>query len=78
MKLFKAKSVLSVSVKIQIKLSKLTLNIINIESNASKVPLYNLKTLKFFPAKSILQFLLLNIKLLINKFFKQKTGPGKK
>ena len=44
-----------------------------------KVPLYNLKTLKFYPAKSILlQFLPLNTKLLINKFLLQKTDLRKK
>ena len=44
-----------------------------------KVSLYNLKTLKFYPAKSILlQFLPLNTKLLRNKFLLQKTNLRKK
>ena len=53
MKSFKTKSVLSVFVTIQtnitiIKIS--TINVINIEKNAPKFPLYNLKTLKLSPA----------------------------
>ena len=56
-----------------------TINIINIKSNARKVPLYNLKTSKFSPAKSILlQFLSLNTKLLINIFLIQKTDLRRK
>ena len=82
MKLFKTKSVLSVFVTTQtnITITKInTINIINLEKNAPKVLLYNLKTLKFSPAKSILlQFLSLIIKLLIKKFFIQKTDLRKK
>ena len=53
-----------------------TINIVNIERNAPNVPLY---TLKFSPAKSIqLQFLSLNTKFLIIKFFIQKTNLRKK
>ena len=82
MKLFKTKSVLSVFVTTQtnITIAKInTINIINLEENAPKVLLYNLKTLKFSPAKSILfQFLSLIIKLLIKKFFIQKTDLRKK
>ena len=82
MKLFKTKSVLSVFVTTQtnITIAKInTVNIINLEKNAPKVLLYNLKTLKFSPAKSILlQFLSLIIKLLIKKFFIQKTDLRKK
>ena len=82
MKLFKTKSVLSVFVTTQtnITIAKInTINIINLEKNAPKVLLYNLKTLKFSPAKSILlQFLSLIIKLLIKKFFIQKTDLRKK
>ena len=82
MKSFKTKSVLSVFVTIQtnitiIKIS--TINIINIEKNAPKFPLYNLKTLKLSPAKSILlQFLSLNTKLLIKSFLIQQTDLRKK
>ena len=57
MKLFKTKSVLSVFVTTQtnITIAKInTINIINLEKNAPKVLLYNLKTLKFSPAKYIL------------------------
>ena len=77
MKLFKTKSVLFVFVTMPtnttiIKIN--TFNIINIERIQTKVPLFNLKTSKFSPAKSIpLQFLSLNTKLLINKFLPQKT-----
>ena len=82
MKLFKTKSVLSVFVTTQtnITITKInTIYIINLEKNAPKVLLYNLKTLKFSPAKSILlQFLSLNIKLFIKKFFIQKTDLRKK
>ena len=82
MKLFKTKSVLSVFVTTQtnITIAKInTINIINLEKNAPKVLLYNLKSLKFSPAKSILlQFLSLIIKLLIKKFFIQKTDLRKK
>ena len=82
MKLFKTKSVLSVFVTTQtnITIAKInTINITNLEKNAPKVLLYNLKTLKFSPAKSILlQFLSLIIKLLIKKFFIQKTDLRKK
>ena len=81
MKPFKTKSVLSVFVTIQINITfiKINTNIINIEKNAPKVPLYNLKTLKFSPAKSILlQFLSLNTKWLIEKFLIQKTNLRKK
>ena len=82
MKLFKTKSVLSVFVTTQtnITIAKInTINIINLEKNAPKVLLYNLKTLKFSPAKSILlQFLSLIIKFLIKKFFIQKTDLRKK
>ena len=82
MKPFKTKSVLSVFVTIQINITFIkinTINIINIEKNAPKVPLYNLKTLKFSPAKSILlQFLSLNTKWLIEKFLIQKTNLRKK
>ena len=82
MKLFKTKSVLSVFVMIQnnitiIKIS--TINIVNIDRNAPNVPLYNLKTLKFSPAKSILlQFLSINTKFLIIKFLIQKNDLRKK
>ena len=82
MKPFKTKSVLSVFVTIQINITIIkinTINIINIEKNAPKVPLYNLKTLKFSLAKSILlQFISLNTKLLIKKFLIQKTDLRKK
>ena len=82
MKPFKTKSVLSVFVTIQINITFIkinTINIINIEKNAPKVPLYNLKTLKFSLAKSILlQFISLNTKLLIKKFLIQKTDLRKK
>ena len=82
MKLFKTKSVLSgfVTTQTNITMAKInTINIMNLEKNAPKVLLYNLKTLKFSPAKSILlQFLSLIIKLLIKKFFIQKTDLRKK
>ena len=56
-----------------------TITIITIERNAPKVPPYNLKNLKFSPAKFILlQFLSLNTKLSINKFLIQKTYLTKK
>ena len=54
MKPFKTKSVLSVFVTIQINITIIkinTINIINIEKNAPKVPLYNVKTLKLSPVK---------------------------
>ena len=57
MKLFKTKSVLSVFFTIQTNITIIkinTINIITIERNAPKVPPYNLKTLKFSPAKYIL------------------------
>ena len=82
MKLFKTKSVLSVFVMIQTNMTIIkinTINIVNIERNAPNVPLYNLKTLKFSPAKSILlQFLSLNTKFLIIKFLIQKLISEKK
>ena len=82
MKLFKTKSILCVFVIIQSNITIIkinTINIINIERNSPKVLLYNLKTLKFSPAKSILlQFLSLNTKLLINTFLIQKTDLRKK
>ena len=82
MKLFKTKSILSVFVIIQSNITIIkinTINIINIERNPPKVLLYNLKTLKFSPAKSILlQFLSLNTKLLINTFLIQKNDLRKK
>ena len=82
MKPFKTKLVLSVFVKIQTNITIIkinTINIINIEKNAPKVPLYNVKTLKLSPAKSILlQFQSLNNKLLIKKFLIQKTDLRKK
>ena len=82
MKPFKPKLVLSVFVTIQTNITIIeisTINIINIEKNAPKVPLYNVKTLKLSPAKSILlQFLSLNNKLLIKKFLTQKTDLRKK
>ena len=72
MKPFKTKLVLSVFVTIQTNITFIkinTINIINIEKNAPKVSLYNVKALKLSPAKSILlQFLSLNTKLLIKKF----------
>ena len=72
MKPFKPKLVLSVFVTIQTNITIIkinTINIINIEKNAPKVSLYNVKALKLSPAKSILlQFLSLNTKLLIKKF----------
>ena len=82
MKPFKTKLVLSVFVTIQTNITIIkinTINIINIEKNVPKVPLYNVKTLKLSPAKSILlQFLSLNTKLLIKKFLIQKTDLRKK
>ena len=82
MKLLKTKSVLSIFVTIQnnITIIKInTINIVNIERNAPNVPLYNLKTLKFSPVKSILlQFLSLSTKFLIIKFLIQKTDLKKK
>ena len=82
MKPFKTKSVLSVFVMIQTNITIIkinTINIINTEKNAPKVPLYNLKTLKFSLAKSILlQFISLKTKLLIKKFLIQKTDLRKK
>ena len=81
MKPFKPKLVLSVFVTIQTNITIIkinTINIINIEKNAPKVPLYNVKTVKLSPAKSILlQFLSLNTKLLIKKFLTQKTDLRK-
>ena len=81
MKPFKTKLVLSFFVTIQTNITIIkinTFNIINIEKNAPKVPLYNVKTLKLSPAKSILlQFLSLNTKLLIKKFLTQKTDLRK-
>ena len=77
MKPFKTKLVLSVFVKIQTNITIIkinTINIINIEKNVPKVPLYNVKTLKLSPAKSILlQFLSSNTKMLIKKFPVQKN-----
>ena len=82
MKPFKTKLVLSVFVKIQTNITIIkinTINIINIEKNAPKVSLYNVKTLKLSPAKSILlQFLSPNTKMLIKKFPVQKTDLRKK
>ena len=82
MKPFKTKLVLSVFVTIQTNITFIkinTINIINIEKNAPKVPLYNVKTLKLSPAKSILlQFLSLSTKLLIKKFLIQKLISEKK
>ena len=82
MKLLRTKSVLSIFVTIQnnITIIKInTINIVNIERNAPNVPLYNLKTLKFSPVKSILlQFLSLSTKFLIIKFLIQKTDLKKK
>ena len=82
MKPFKPKLVLSVFVTIQTNITVIkinTINIINIEKNAPKFPLYNVKTLKLSPAKSILlQFLSLNNKLLIKMFLIQKTDLRKK
>ena len=75
MKPFKTKLVLSFFVTIQTNITIIkinTINIINIEKNAPKVPLYNVKTLKLSPAKSI------NNKLLIKKFLTQKLISGKK
>lgn len=61
-----------------LKLALLTIKI-NMERNASKIPLYNLKTLTFSPPNSILlQFLPLNIKLLINKFLIEKSQKQRK
>ena len=69
MKPFKTKSFLSVFVAIQTNITIIkinTINIINTEKNVPKDPLYNLKTLKFSPAKSVLfQFLSLDTKLSI-------------
>ena len=82
MKPFKTKLVLSVFVTIQTNITIIkinTINFINIEKNAPKVPLYNVKTLKLSPAKSILlQFLSSNTKMLIKKFPVQKTDLRKK
>ena len=82
MKLFKTKSVLSIFVTIQTNVSIIkinTINIVNIERNAPNVPFYNLKSLTFSPAKSILlQFLSLSTKFLIIKFLIQKTDLKKK
>ena len=82
MKPFKTKLVLSVFVKIQTNITIIkinTINIINIEKNVPKVSLYNVKTLKLSPAKSILlQFLSSNTKMLIKKFLVQKTDLRKK
>ena len=82
MKPFKTKLVLSVFVTIQTNITIIkinTINIINIEKNVPKVPLYNVKTLKLSPAKSILlQFQPPNTKLLIKKFLIQKTDLRKK
>ena len=78
----KTKLVLSVFVTIQTNITIIkinTINIVNIESNVPNVPLYNLKTLKFSPAKSLLlQFLSLSTRLLIIKFLTQKTYLRKK
>ena len=82
MKPFKTKLVLSVFVTIQTNITIIkinTINFINIEKNAPKVPLYNVKTLKLSPAKPILsQFLSLNTKLLIKEFLIQKTDLRRK
>ena len=82
MKPFKTKLVLSIFVTIQTNITIIkinTINFINIEKNAPKVPLYNVKTLELSPAKSILlQFLSLNTKLLIKKFLIQKTDLRRK
>ena len=82
MKPFKTKSVLSVFVTIHTNITIIkinVINIINIDKNAPKFPLYNLKTLKFSAAKSILlQFLSLNTKFLIKKFLIPETGLRKK
>ena len=82
MKPFKTKLVLSVFVKIQTNITIIkinTINIINIEKNAPKVPLYNVKTLKLSPAKSILlQFQPLSTKMLIKKCLIPKTDLRKK
>ena len=76
MKLSKTESVLSPFFMMQNNITIIktnTINIITIKKSAPKV--YNLKPLKFSPAKSILlQFLSLNTKLLKNKFLIQKTG----
>ena len=81
MKFFKTKSVLFVFVTIQTNNTIIeinTTNIVNIERNAPNVPLYNLKTMRFSPAKSILlRFLSLNTKFLIIKFIIQKTDLRK-
>ena len=84
-KLFTAKSILFVFVKIQNNIAIIktnNINIINIKNDTPKVPPYNLKTLKFSPAKFILlQFVSLNIKMLANQFLIQKTdlrNKGKK
>ena len=80
MKLSKTESVLSPFFMMQNNITIIktnTINIITIKKNAPKV--YNLKPLKFSPAKSILlQFLSLNTKLLKNKFLIQKTDLRKK
>ena len=80
MKLSITESVLSPFVMMQNNITIIktnTINIITIKKNAPKV--YNLKPLKFSPAKSILlQFLSLNTKLLKNKFLIQKTDLRKK
>ena len=81
MKPFKTKLVLSVFVTIQTNITIIkinTINIINIEKNVPKVPLYNVKTLKLSPAKSILLQFLINAKLLIKKFLIQKADLRKK
>ena len=82
MKPFKTKLVLSVFVTIQTNITIIkinTINIINIEKNVPKVPLYNVKTLKLSPAKSILlQFQPLSTKLLIKKCLIPKTDLRKK
>ena len=57
MKLFKTKSVSSIFLMIQTNITIIrisTINIIKTERNEPKVPFYNLKTLKLFPAKFIL------------------------
>ena len=81
MKPFKTKLVLSAFVTIQTNITIIkinTINIINIEKNEPKVPLYNVKTLKLSPAKSILLQFLINAKLLIKKFLIQKADLRKK
>ena len=81
MKLFKTTSVLSAFVTMQTSITIIkinTINIINLQKNAPKLPLFNLETLKFFQQSQFYCNSYHSTPNCLKKFPTQKTDHRKK